>query len=57
VCVALFKAKLNLVFLAVLHPDLYSSRTGSYTMTQGPTGGPRVVESLYSRALLAKSSK
>jgi hypothetical protein len=48
VCVALFKAQLNLVSPAV-YPTFYSSRPGSHTMTQGPTGGPRVVGSLYSR--------
>jgi hypothetical protein len=56
VCVALFKAELNLSTL-VVHLAFYSSRPGSYTVTQGPTGGPKVVESLYSRALSARSSK
>jgi hypothetical protein len=26
----------------------YSSRSGSYSETRGPTGGPEVVETLYS---------
>jgi hypothetical protein len=52
VCVTLFKAELNLV-AHVICPAFNSSRTGSYTMTQGLTGGPRVVGSLYSRALPA----
>jgi hypothetical protein len=28
--------------------SFYSSRPGSYNETQGPTGGPEVVETLYS---------
>jgi hypothetical protein len=30
---------------------------GSYIMTQGPTGDPRVVEFIHGRALSARSSK
>jgi hypothetical protein len=56
VCVTLFKAELNL-FAPAVPPVFYSSRLDSYTMTQGPTGSPRVVGSLHSRALLARSSK
>jgi hypothetical protein len=56
VCVALFKVELNLVF-PVVCPTFYSLRLGSYTVTQGLTGGPRVVGSLYSRTLPSKSSK
>jgi hypothetical protein len=37
--------------------SFYSLRLVSYTMTQGPTGGPRVVETPYHRALMARSSK
>jgi hypothetical protein len=54
--VALLKVELNLVS-PVICSIFYSSRPASYTVTQGPTGGPRVVGSLYSRALLARSSK
>jgi hypothetical protein len=56
VCVALFKAELNLVS-PVVCLVFYSSRSGCYNVTQGPTDGPRVVGSLYSRALSARSSK
>jgi hypothetical protein len=56
VCVLLFKAELNLVSPTV-RPAFYSSRSSSYTTTQGPIGGPRMVGSLYSRALLARSRK
>jgi hypothetical protein len=28
--------------------SFYTSRTGSYNGTRGPTGGPKVVETLYS---------
>jgi hypothetical protein len=39
----------ELNFIApVIHPDFYSSSTGSYTVTQGPTSGPRVNEIIYS---------
>jgi hypothetical protein len=56
VCVALFKAELNLVS-PIVCLVFYSSRSGSYTMIEGPIGGPRVVGSLYSRVLPARSSK
>jgi hypothetical protein len=56
VCVVLFKAELNLS-IPVICPDFYSSRSGSYSMTQSPTGGSGVVGSLYSRVLPARSSK
>jgi hypothetical protein len=56
VCVVLFKVELNF-FTPVVRPTFYSSRSDSYTMTKGSTGGPRVVESLYSRTLPARSSK
>jgi hypothetical protein len=55
-CVALFKVELNLYVLVVC-PTFYSSKPCSYTVAQGLTGDLRVVESLYSRALLARSSK
>jgi hypothetical protein len=41
----------------VVRPAFYSSMSDSYTVTQGPTGGPRLVGSLYSRTLMAMSSK
>jgi hypothetical protein len=56
VWVVLFKAKLNLVS-PVIYLTFYSSRPGSYTVTQGPIGGPRVVGSLYSSALPGRNSK
>jgi hypothetical protein len=56
VCIALFKVELNLAS-PVLYPAFYSSMTGSYIVTQGLTGSPRVVHSLYSRALPARSRK
>jgi hypothetical protein len=56
VCVAQFKAELNLV-APIVCLAFYSSRPSSYTTTQGLTSGPRVVGSLYSRALLARGSK
>jgi hypothetical protein len=37
--------------------SFYSLKLGSYTRPWGPTSGPRVVESLYSRALPARRSK
>jgi hypothetical protein len=55
-CVALFKAELNLVSLANCLV-FYISRLGSYTVTQGPTGGPRVVGFLYRKTLPARSNK
>jgi hypothetical protein len=55
VCVAV-KAELNLS-APVVRPTFYSLRPSSYTMTQGPTRSPMVVESLYGRTLLARSSK
>jgi hypothetical protein len=39
--------KLNLV-ATIVHPAFYSSRPGNYTVTQGPTDGPKVAGSLYS---------
>jgi hypothetical protein len=56
VCVVLFKAELNL-FAFVACRSFYSSRSGCYTESCDPTGDPRVVKLLYSRALLARSSK
>jgi hypothetical protein len=56
VCVTLLKAKLNL-FAPAVCLTLYSSRSDSYTVTQGPTCDPRMVESLYNRALPIRSSK
>jgi hypothetical protein len=56
VCVAQFKAELKLV-APIICLAFYSSRPSSYTMTQGLTGGPRVVGSLCSRALPARGSK
>jgi hypothetical protein len=41
VCVALFKVELNLVS-PIICPAFYSSRPGSYTVTQGLTGGTKV---------------
>jgi hypothetical protein len=41
----------------VVRPAFYSSMPGSCTVTQGSTCGPRVVGSLYSKALMARSSK
>jgi hypothetical protein len=38
--------ELNLV-APVVCSSFYSLRSGSYTVTQGPIGGPRIVESLY----------
>jgi hypothetical protein len=35
----------------------YSLRSGSYNETQGPTGGPEVDKTIYSRALIDRSSK
>jgi hypothetical protein len=56
VCVALLKVGFNLS-APVVRLTFYSSRSGSYTVTLGLIGGPRVVESLYSRSLPARSSK
>jgi hypothetical protein len=56
VCVALFKIELNF-FAPAVYPGFYRSRLGSYTVTLGPTGGPRVVGSPYSRAVPARTSK
>jgi hypothetical protein len=56
VCVALFKAELNLFSLTIC-PVFYSSRSDSYTVTQDLIDSSRLVRSLYSRALLTKSSK
>jgi hypothetical protein len=38
------------LFLSDLLPTrfFYSSKSGSYIETQGPTGGPEVIETLYS---------
>jgi hypothetical protein len=41
----------------VLCPTFYNAMLDSYTVTQGSIGGPRVVGSLYNRAILAKSNK
>jgi hypothetical protein len=54
--VILFNVELNLFDIGV-HLSFYSSRSGSYIETQGPIGGTRVVETLYCRTLMARSSK
>jgi hypothetical protein len=54
--VTLFNSQLNLVF-CVVYWAFYSSKPGSYNITQGLTGGLRVVRSLYSGALTVRSSK
>jgi hypothetical protein len=56
VCVALFEAELNLFDIGVC-PSFYSSRPNIYIKTQGLTGDLRVVETIYRRALIARSSK
>jgi hypothetical protein len=55
-CVALFKAKLNLSHSVSTRPFI-AQGLGSYTVTQDPTGGPKVVESIYGRALPARCSR
>jgi hypothetical protein len=47
VCMVLFKAELNLVNPVPTRPFIAQGH-GSYNVTKGLTGGPRVVESLYS---------
>jgi hypothetical protein len=45
-CVCYSSLGMNLVVPAV-HLAFYSSRSGGYTVTQGPTGGPRAEKILY----------
>jgi hypothetical protein len=56
VCMALFKAELNLSILSSTR-SFYSSRSGSYIVTLGLTAGLGVVETLCNRVLMVRGSK
>jgi hypothetical protein len=56
VCVTV-QGYIKLVLVLVYARSFYSSRSGIYNETQGPTGGLKVVETIYCTTLTARSSK
>jgi hypothetical protein len=47
VCVSLFKLELNFFFVSVSARFFYNTKLGSYMVSQGLSGGTRVVGTLY----------